>query len=718
MTSTKLRDGLVACKAVPFADLTQGNTGSQTHWIDLEPAGKICFKLDFKRTSAAQREFVQSQLPMKHRQAIKRRKIHQANNHKFMARFFRQPTYCSHCKEFLWGFGKQGYQCQLCGYVCHKRCYASVITPCTGTPEVQKQLSAGGGASATAGSGGFSINIPHRFKTKTYKSPTFCGHCGSLLWGLIKQGMQCQICKMNAHKRCTHVIPHNCGIDTAKMAKAFAKMGTTAAQLSTPEEKGKKKGIKGKRAVPAPPIDSEDEDDFNGAGGFGAASAAAAAAAAAGGGGRGSGLAAKPTARDRADLVAQARDAAGGGSRPLQIVRGSSESAFEPMEEEAPAVQCAPVVVQVGPDSFNYLKVLGKGSFGKVMLAELKGGDSEVYAIKVLKKDGIAAEDDVECTMIEKRVLALACGHPYLTALHSCFQTPDRLFFVMEYVNGGDLMFQIQRARKFDENRSRFYAGEIILGLMYLHDHGVIYRDLKLDNVMLDKDGHIKIADFGMCKEGILDGELTNTFCGTPDYIAPEILDEEDYGFSVDWWALGVLMYEMMAGQPPFEADSEDDLFEAILNDDVVFPSWMSREGITVCKGFMTKSVRDRLGCDATTGQQQIKSHPFFESLDWKALEARQIPPPFKPKIGSITDTGNFDTDFTREKPKLTPMDPKSLVGINQAEFAGFTFTNPAFGVPPGSAQAKMAGGGGGTRHKFDFTGDAGGDDPGEELEF
>eukprot|EP00729_Bicosta_minor_P009038 gene9038-29469_t len=617
MTATKLRDGLVACKAVPFAELAQGNTGSQTHWIDLEPSGKICFKLDFKRTSAAQREFVQSQLPTKHRKAIKRRKIHQANNHKFMARFFRQPTYCSHCKEFLWGFGKQGYQCQLCGYVCHKKCFASVVTKCTGTPEEQAMLhvqSSGGAKASIAGTGGFSINIPHRFKTKTYKKPTFCAHCGSLLWGLIKQGQQCQICKMNAHKRCCAVIPHNCGIDTAKMAKEFAKMGTTAAQLATPEEKKKK----GKRAVPAPPVDSDDDEG----GGGGAAAPPA--------------FELKPTARDRADLVAQARAAAGADSRPLQLVRGSSESRMAAITDEDEAAAAAPVVVaQVGPEDFNYIKVLGKGSFGKVMLAELKGGSSEVYAIKVLKKDGIAAEDDVECTMIEKRVLALACEHPFLTALHSCFQTPDRLFFVMEY-------------------------------------------------------------------EGILNGELTNTFCGTPDYIAPEILDEEDYGFSVDWWALGVLMYEMMAGQPPFEADSEDDLFEAILNDEVVFPSWMSREGITVCKGFMTKNMKDRLGC-GDGGQAQIKSHPFFESLDWKALEARAIPPPFKPKIGSITDTGNFDTDFTREKPRLTPMDPKSLVGINQAEFAGFTFTNPAFG---GAVEGTKS------------VASSGGDDLGDELEF
>ena len=269
---------------------------------------------------------------------------------------------------------------------------------------------------------------------------------------------------------------------------------------------------------------------------------------------------------------------------------------------------------------------------------------------------------------------------PFLTQMHSCFQTVDRLFFVMELVSGGDLLNRIMKVGRFKEPTAAFYAAEIALGLMYLHSNGVIYRDLKLENVLLDQDGHIKIADFGMCKEDIIDGATARTFCGTPDYIAPEIVQGHPYNKSVDWWSFGVLCYEMLVGHPPFDGNDEEELFAAILTQTIDFPNAVSKEGRELVKDFLTRNPIKRLGC-GPNGDQDIREKDFFQIYDWAQLEAREIEPPFQPQNKNPKKAENFDKQFKRMTVDLKPITNDIINQLKNSEdqFPDFDFVNPEF---------------------------------------
>ncbi|XP_070576508.1 RAC-gamma serine/threonine-protein kinase-like isoform X2 [Ptychodera flava] len=325
-------------------------------------------------------------------------------------------------------------------------------------------------------------------------------------------------------------------------------------------------------------------------------------------------------------------------------------------------------------DDFEFLKVLGKGTFGKVILVTEKA-TGQHYAIKILKKEVIVAKDEVAHTLTENRVLQTT-KHPFLTSLKYSFQTKDRLCFVMEYVNGGELFFHLSRERVFSEERTRFYGAEIVSALAYLHSCNVIYRDLKLENLLLDKDGHIKITDFGLCKEEISYGATTKTFCGTPEYLAPEVLEDNDYGRAVDWWGTGVVMYEMMCGRLPFYNRDHEVLFEKILTEDIRFPKNLSDSAKNFLSGLLIKDPKLRLGGgpeDAT----EIMEHKFFESIHWDDLYNKRIPPPFKPEVTSETDTRFFDSEFTVEPVDLTPPTDKYLDTIQeeQPHFEKFSYS-------------------------------------------
>ncbi|KAI6199587.1 Non-specific serine/threonine protein kinase [Aphelenchoides besseyi] len=296
---------------------------------------------------------------------------------------------------------------------------------------------------------------------------------------------------------------------------------------------------------------------------------------------------------------------------------------------------------EVTIDSFEFLKVLGKGTFGKVILVKEKR-TANLYAIKLLKKEVIVAKDEVTHTYTENRVLQ-RCKHPFLTQMIYTFQSRDRLCFVMEFASGGDLYTLLN-----SESRSRFYGSEIVLALGYLHENAIIYRDLKLENILLDREGHIKIADFGLCKEDVSFTDRTRTFCGTPEYLAPEILEDNDYGLSCDWWGLGVVLFELMCGRLPFYSREHDKLFEMILRSNLRFPSALSSEARSLLSGLLIKDPNARLG-GGIDDYKEIQIQSFFASVDWDKLYRKQIPPPFIPRLNGEMDTSYFDAEFTGE---------------------------------------------------------------------
>ncbi|XP_065841545.1 RAC-gamma serine/threonine-protein kinase-like [Oscarella lobularis] len=322
-------------------------------------------------------------------------------------------------------------------------------------------------------------------------------------------------------------------------------------------------------------------------------------------------------------------------------------------------------------EDFAMLKVLGKGTFGKVMLGKDKE-TNELFAIKILKKDVVIEKEEVEHTLTENKVLH-SIDHPFLTGLKYSFQTKDRLCFVMEYVNGGELFFHLSRDRVFSESRTKFYGAEITLALKYLHERNIVYRDLKLENLLLDRFGHVKITDFGLCKQDISYGATTATFCGTPEYLAPEVLEDNDYGRPVDWWGLGVVMYEMMCGRLPFYNRDHDVLFELIMMEQVKFPARVSDAAKTMLSGLLTKDPTKRLG-GGRRDAEEVMEHPFYAEINWQHLYERKLSPPFVPQISSEDDVSNFDEDFTSENPRLTPPETSGLGAISEQDetFEGF----------------------------------------------
>ncbi|XP_053114589.1 protein kinase C theta type [Hemicordylus capensis] len=607
------------------ADKCKRSNGKTEIWLELTPQGRMLMNARYFLETTDDPEFIDCEKEgffslHQRRGAIKQAKIHNVKCHEFAATFFPQPTFCSVCHEFVWGLNKQGYQCRQCNAAIHKKCIDKVIAKCTGSAVDSRET--------MFHKERFKIDMPHRFKVYNYKSPTFCDHCGTLLWGLARQGLKCDACAMNVHHKCQTKVANLCGINQKLMAEALALIESTqqARSLRDPEQILREgpieivlpdKDAPSAPSIPVPPIGKREPQGIS-------------------------------------------------WESPVEDVTGRDS----PVELE-PKRDFQLDLPKLTIDDFTLHKMLGKGSFGKVFLVELKS-TNEFFAMKALKKEVVLMDDDIECTMVEKRVLSLAWEHPFLTHVFCTFQTKENLFFIMEYLNGGDLMFHIQICHKFDTGRARFYAAEIICGLQFLHSKGIIYRDLKLDNVLLDKEGHIKIADFGMCKENIFGEAKASTFCGTPDYIAPEILLGQKYNTSVDWWSFGVLLYEMLIGQSPFHGQDEEELFQSIRMDNPFYPRWLDKDARDILVKLFVREPERRLGA-----RGDIRRHAFFQEINWEALEEGAVEPPFKPRVKSPGDCSNFDKEFLNEKPRLSCGDRTLINSMDQTMFSNFSFTNP-----------------------------------------
>ncbi|KAK1331270.1 hypothetical protein QTO34_009221 [Cnephaeus nilssonii] len=375
---------------------------------------------------------------------------------------------------------------------------------------------------------------------------------------------------------------------------------------------------------------------------------------------------------------------------------------------------------KIRPECFELLRVLGKGGYGKVFqVRKVTGANTgKIFAMKVLKKAMIVRNaKDTAHTKAERNILE-EVKHPFIVDLIYAFQTGGKLYLILEYLSGGELFMQLEREGIFMEDTAwpwvqrsshqfltepfslglsfleltgltqpfillSFYLAEISMALGHLHQKGIIYRDLKPENIMLNHQGHVKLTDFGLCKESIHDGTVTHTFCGTIEYMAPEILMRSGHNRAVDWWSLGALMYDMLTGAPPFTGENRKKTIDKILKCKLNLPPYLTQEARDLLKKLLKRNAASRLGAGPGDAGE-VQAHPFFRHINWEELLARKVEPPFKPLLQSEEDVSQFDSKFTRQTPVDSPDDSTLSESANQVFlstitiFQGFTYVAPS----------------------------------------
>ncbi|XP_035296339.1 ribosomal protein S6 kinase alpha-2 isoform X5 [Cricetulus griseus] len=340
------------------------------------------------------------------------------------------------------------------------------------------------------------------------------------------------------------------------------------------------------------------------------------------------------------------------------------------------------------PSQFELLKVLGQGSYGKVFLVrKVSGSDAgQLYAMKVLKKATLKVRDRVRSKM-ERDILA-EVNHPFIVKLHYAFQTEGKLYLILDFLRGGDLFTRLSKEVMFTEEDVKFYLAELALALDHLHGLGIIYRDLKPENILLDEEGHIKITDFGLSKEAIDHDKRAYSFCGTIEYMAPEVVNRRGHTQSADWWSFGVLMFEMLTGSLPFQGKDRKETMALILKAKLGMPQFLSMEAQSLLRALFKRNPCNRLGA-GIDGVEEIKRHPFFVTIDWNKLYRKEIKPPFKPAVGRPEDTFHFDPEFTARTPTDSPGVPPSANAHHL--FRGFSFVASSLVQEPSQQEMPKA---------------------------
>ena len=339
---------------------------------------------------------------------------------------------------------------------------------------------------------------------------------------------------------------------------------------------------------------------------------------------------------------------------------------------------------KISENDFTKIKLIGKGSYGNVFLVRYNKNNM-IYAMKVYKKSDLREKNQENNTKSERNLLT-QINFPFIVEVKFAFQTDSKLFLVQEFIQGGDLFFHIHSGQKFSTQKTKFYLVEIILAIDFLHKNNMIYRDLKPENILIDSKGHIKLTDFGLSKIVTNIEEKSFTICGTLQYIAPEIISGEGYNESVDWWSLGIIMYEMLAGKLPFKFnfDSQEEQEQNDLNiydKKIKYPSWIEENAKDLINKLLNKDPEKRIG-SGKEGAENIKKHPFFSDIDWNKALNKELRPPFIPKIENETDIKYFEKSLV-ESPVFSDSSLQLVYNTEENEdeddYDGFTFVATSY---------------------------------------